>query len=102
MRCRPTADARTVAGRGPTFASSESAGSASGRWRRGVRSRASRKLRGEGRMSTDTIADMLTRIRNANASAHAPVSLPASTPQGEIAHVFNEEGHVGRYVAAAT
>ncbi len=53
-------------------------------------------------MSTDTIADMLTRIRNANASAHTRVSLPASRLAVEIARVLKEEGYIGDYVAAST
>ncbi len=53
-------------------------------------------------MSTDTIADMLTRIRNANASAHARVSLPASRQTVEIARVLKEEGYIADYVAQST
>jgi small subunit ribosomal protein S8 len=53
-------------------------------------------------MSTDSIADMLTRIRNANASAHARVSLPASKQAVEIARVLKEEGYIADYVAAPT
>jgi small subunit ribosomal protein S8 len=53
-------------------------------------------------MSTDSIADMLTRIRNANASSHPRVSLPASKQAVEIARVLKEEGYIADYVAAAT
>jgi len=51
-------------------------------------------------MSTDSIADMLTRIRNANASAHARVSLPASRLGVEIARVLKEEGYIADYTTS--
>jgi len=53
-------------------------------------------------MSTDTIADMLTRIRNANASAHARVSMPASKIGVEIVRVLKEEGFIADYATSAT
>ena len=48
-------------------------------------------------MSTDTIADMLTRIRNANAAGHPRVALPASRFGVEIARVLKEEGYIATY-----
>lgn len=53
-------------------------------------------------MSTDSIADMLTRIRNANASAHGRVSLPASKLGVEIVRVLKEEGYIADYATSAT
>jgi small subunit ribosomal protein S8 len=48
-------------------------------------------------MSTDTIADMLTRIRNASSAGHQRVSLPASRVGTEIARVLKEEGYIAGY-----
>ncbi|MBV8194970.1 MAG: 30S ribosomal protein S8 [Candidatus Dormibacteraeota bacterium] len=45
-------------------------------------------------MNSDTIADMLTRIRNANAAHHRTVSIPASRMKKEIARVLSEEGYI--------
>jgi small subunit ribosomal protein S8 len=45
-------------------------------------------------MTSDTIADMLTRIRNANAAHHKTVSMPASKMKAEIARVLVEEGYI--------
>ena len=53
-------------------------------------------------MSTDTIADMLTRIRNASSSGHARVALPGSRMAAEIARVLKEEGYIADYATAAT
>jgi small subunit ribosomal protein S8 len=52
-------------------------------------------------MSTDTIADMLTRIRNANSAGHPRVALPASRFGEEIARVLKEEGYIASYDLAA-
>ena len=46
---------------------------------------------------TDTIADMLTRIRNANAMRYADVSIPASKLKLEIAKILKEEGFIEDY-----
>ena len=46
---------------------------------------------------TDPIADMLTRIRNANAANKAAVSMPSSKILGEIARVICEEGYIESY-----
>src|SRR6202022_740063 len=48
-------------------------------------------------MSTDTIADMLTRIRNANTAGHAKVGMPASRVGVEIARVLKEQGYIATY-----
>jgi small subunit ribosomal protein S8 len=45
-------------------------------------------------MTSDTIADMLTRIRNANTAHHKSVSMPASKMKMEIARVLVEEGYI--------
>ena len=46
---------------------------------------------------TDTIADMLTRIRNANAMRHETVSMPSSTMKVRIADILKEEGFIVDY-----
>ncbi len=46
---------------------------------------------------SDPIADMLTRIRNANAANHQTVSIPASRMKVEIARVLAAEGFVQGY-----
>ena len=46
---------------------------------------------------TDTIADMLTRIRNANAMRYEEVNVPASTIKKEIARILKEEGFIKDY-----
>ena len=43
---------------------------------------------------TDPIADMLTRIRNANSAKHATVDIPASKMKKAIAEILLEEGYV--------
>ncbi len=43
---------------------------------------------------TDTIADMLTRIRNANAAKHDSVDIPASNMKKAIAQILLDEGYV--------
>ena len=43
---------------------------------------------------TDPIADMLTRIRNANAQRHDTVDVPASKLKKSIAEILVEEGYV--------
>ena len=43
---------------------------------------------------TDPIADMLTRIRNANNSRHATVDIPASNMKKAIAKILLDEGYV--------
>ncbi len=43
---------------------------------------------------TDPIADMLTRIRNANTVGHATVEIPASKLKKSIAGILTEEGYI--------
>lgn len=43
---------------------------------------------------TDPIADMLTRIRNANQMKHKKVELPASKLKSEILNVLKQEGYI--------
>lgn len=44
--------------------------------------------------TTDPIADMLTRIRNANSSKHKTVDVPASNMKKAIAKILFEEGYI--------
>lgn len=46
---------------------------------------------------TDTIADMLTRIRNANQMRYEEVNVPASNIKKEIARILKEEGFIKDY-----
>ncbi|MCI9409358.1 MAG: 30S ribosomal protein S8 [Oscillospiraceae bacterium] len=43
---------------------------------------------------TDTIADILTRIRNANSAKHATVDVPASNMKKSIAQILVDEGYI--------
>ena len=45
----------------------------------------------------DPIADMLTRVRNANSAGKATVSMPSSKKLVEIARIMTEEGYVQGY-----
>ena len=45
-------------------------------------------------MMTDPIADMLTRIRNAQSASKADVTMPASKAKKAIAGVMKEEGYI--------
>jgi small subunit ribosomal protein S8 len=45
-------------------------------------------------MLTDPIADMLTRIRNANRALHETAEMPSSTMKVEIARLLKEEGYI--------
>ena len=51
-------------------------------------------------MMTDPIADMLTRIRNANALRYASVSMPSSKMKVEIAKILLEEGFISDFKVA--
>ena len=44
--------------------------------------------------TTDPIADMLTRIRNANSAKHKTVDVPASNMKKSIAKILFEEGYI--------
>ena len=46
---------------------------------------------------TDPVADMLTRIRNANSAKHETVDIPASKVKKAIAEILNEEGYIKGY-----
>ena len=48
-------------------------------------------------MVTDPIADMLTRIRNANVMRYKEVEVPASKIKNEIARILKEEGFISDY-----
>jgi small subunit ribosomal protein S8 len=45
-------------------------------------------------MQTDPIADMLTRIRNANKALHENAEMPSSRLKAEIARLLKEEGYI--------
>lgn len=45
-------------------------------------------------MYADPIADMLTRIRNANQALHPETSMPSSMLKEEIARILSEEGYI--------
>ena len=46
---------------------------------------------------SDVIADMLTRIRNANDAKHESVDIPASNLKKSIAQILLEEGYIKNY-----
>lgn len=46
---------------------------------------------------TDPIADMLTRIRNANSATHEKVDIPFSKIKERIAEILKEEGYISNY-----
>ena len=46
---------------------------------------------------SDTIADMLTRIRNANTAKHDTVDVPASKMKLAIANILVDEGYIAKY-----
>lgn len=48
-------------------------------------------------MVNDPIADMLTRIRNAQMVGHADVAMPCSNIKAEIARILKEEGFIESY-----
>ncbi len=48
-------------------------------------------------MINDPIADMLTRIRNAQMAGHATVAMPSSNIKKEIARILKEEGFIDNY-----
>ena len=48
-------------------------------------------------MLTDPIADMLTRIRNANRALHDSASMPTSKIKEEIARILEQEGYIKGY-----
>ena len=48
-------------------------------------------------MLTDPVADMLTRIRNANKALHDRAEMPSSRLKQEIARLLKEEGYINDY-----
>jgi small subunit ribosomal protein S8 len=46
---------------------------------------------------TDPIADMLTRLRNANLALHDTAEMPSSKLKAEIARLLQEEGYIAGY-----
>ena len=46
---------------------------------------------------SDPIADMLTRIRNANTAKHDTVDVPASKMKTAIANILVDEGYIAKY-----
>lgn len=46
---------------------------------------------------TDPIADMLTRIRNANSACHEKVDVPYSKIKEQLANIMKEEGYILNY-----
>jgi small subunit ribosomal protein S8 len=48
-------------------------------------------------MTSDPIADMLTRVRNAIQARHPKVDVPASKLKAEIARILKEEGYITDY-----
>ena len=51
-------------------------------------------------MLTDPIADMLTRIRNANTAMHDEVSMPSSKQKVALAQVLEKEGYIAGFSVA--
>ena len=48
-------------------------------------------------MLTDPIADMLTRIRNANTAMHDEVRMPSSKQKVALAKILEQEGYIGGF-----
>ncbi len=48
-------------------------------------------------MTSDPIADMLTRIRNANTAKHDTVDIPSSKMKAAIAEILYNEGYIEKY-----
>jgi small subunit ribosomal protein S8 len=51
-------------------------------------------------MTSDPIADMLTRIRNAMTARHPKVDVPASRLKADIARILKEEGYIANFKLA--
>ena len=51
-------------------------------------------------MTSDPIADMLTRVRNAMQARHPKVDVPASKLKAEIARILKEEGYIANFKVA--
>ena len=48
-------------------------------------------------MMTDPIADMLTRVRNANTAKHDEVRMPSSKQKVALAEILQKEGYIGNF-----
>jgi small subunit ribosomal protein S8 len=46
---------------------------------------------------TDPLADMLTRLRNANKAKHEKVDVPASNLKAQVARILKDEGYIKNY-----
>ena len=46
---------------------------------------------------TDPLADMLTRLRNANKAKHEKVDIPASNLKVQVARILKDEGYLKNY-----
>ena len=51
-------------------------------------------------MMTDPIADMLTRLRNANSAFHETVDMPHSKLKSHIAEILKQEGYIASFAVA--
>jgi small subunit ribosomal protein S8 len=51
-------------------------------------------------MTSDPIADMLTRVRNALGARHTKVDVPASRLKVDIAKILKDEGYIANYKMA--
>jgi small subunit ribosomal protein S8 len=51
-------------------------------------------------MLTDPIADMLTRVRNANTAMHDEVRMPSSKQKVALAKILQQEGYIGGFETA--
>ena len=49
---------------------------------------------------TDTIADLLTRIRNAISAKHETVEVPASNMKKDIVQILLDEGYINKFVVS--
>jgi small subunit ribosomal protein S8 len=49
---------------------------------------------------TDPVADMLTRLRNANSAHHDSVSLPSSKLKTHIAEILKQEGYISEWAVS--
>ena len=50
---------------------------------------------------TDPVADMLTRLRNANSAYHDTVAMPSSKLKVRVAEILKAEGYIGDFVEEA-
>lgn len=51
---------------------------------------------------TDPVADMLTRLRNANAARHEELVMPSSKLKASVADILKQEGYIRDYVVEPT